>query len=256
MAFKCMYSNRLLMLIMEWEKIQPRKISIEELRDMFQLTEKYRLYADFKRFVIEPAIKEINAMSDFTVRVTPLKTGKSYTHYKFYIKRKVKATIDIKPMDTDVEVPSEWQDWQREAYKFLTSDQNGLADDEFLIQYISKTEKDLLDANIEYAMQQRADGKVRKWPAYLRMALQGNYGFNYLISKREQQLEEEKRRNALLVDPLTGELTREGKLAEQTAAFNAEQEKFRKDNEDVEPMSTDEALEKLHSLMQMLNERK
>ena len=105
-------------------------------------------------------------------------------------------------------------------------------------------------------MQQRAEGKVRKWPAYLRMALQGNYGFNYLISKREQQLEEEKRRNALLVDPLTGELTREGKLAEQTAAFNAEQEKFRKDNEDVEPMSTDEALEKLHSLMKMLNERK
>lgn len=256
MAFKCMYSNRLLMLIMEWEKIQPRKISIEELRDMFQLTEKYKLYADFKRFVMEPAIKEINAMSDFTVRVTPLKTGKSYTHYKFYIKRKVKATIDIKPMDTDVEVPSEWQEWQREAYKFLTSDQNGLADDEFLIQYISKTEKDLLDANIEYAMQQRAEGKVRKWPAYLRMALQGNYGFNYLISKREQQLEEEKRRNALLVDPLTGELTREGKLAEQTAAFNAEQEKFRKDNEDVKPMSTDEALEKLHSLMQMLNERK
>ena len=256
MAFKCMYSNRLLMLIMEWEKIQPRKISIDELRDMFQLTEKYKLYADFKRFVMEPAIKEINAMSDFTVRVTPLKTGKSYTHYKFYIKRKVKATIDIKPMDTDVELPSEWQDWQREAYKLLTSDQNGLADDEFLIQYISKTEKDLLDANIEYAMQQRAEGKVRKWPAYLRMALQGNYGFNYLISKREQQLEEEKRRNALLVDPLTGELTREGKLAEQTAAFNAEQEKFRKDKEDVEPMSTDEALEKLHSLMKMLNERK
>ena len=86
--------------------------------------------------------------------------------------------------------------------------------------------------------------------------MQGNYGFNYLISKREQQLEEEKRRNALLVDPLTGELTREGKLAEQTAAFNAEQEKFRKDNEDIEPMSTDEALEKLHSLMKMLNERK
>ena len=256
MAFKCMYSNRLLMLIMEWENIQPRKISIDELRDMFQLTEKYKLYADFKRFVMEPAIKEINAMSDFTVRVTPLKTGKSYTHYKFYIKRKVKATIDIKPMDTDVELPSEWQDWQREAYKLLTSDQNGLADDEFLIQYISKTEKDLLDANIEYAMQQRAEGKVRKWPAYLRMALQGNYGFNYLISKREQQLEEEKRRNALLVDPLTGELTREGKLAEQTAAFNAEQEKFRKDNEDVEPMSTDEALEKLHGLMKMLNERK
>ena len=45
-------------------------------------------------------------------------------------------------------------------------------------------------------------------------------------------------------------------MAEQTAAFNAEQEKFRKDKEDVEPMSADEALEKLHSLMKMLNERK
>ena len=228
MAFNCSYSNRLLMLIMEWEKIQPRQISIEELRDMFQLLDKYKMFNDFKRFVIDPAIKEINALSDFSVKFTPIKTGRSYTHIKFFIKRKVRSTIDVEPVDNDNKLPSDWVDWQRDIYNLLTNAQYGISDDDFLIPYISKEDQNTINANIEYAKQQQSEGKVRNWPAFLRMALENNYGFNFLISQREQKLAEEKRRNMLLIDPLTGELTREGVLAEQTTAYKAEQEEIKK----------------------------
>lgn len=252
MAFSCSYSNRLLMLIMEWEKIQPRQISIDELRDMFQLLDKYKMFNDFKRFVIDPAIKEINALSDFNVKFTPIKTGRSYTHIKFFIKRKVRSTIDVKPVDIDNKLPGDWQDWQRDMYNLLTNAQNGISDDDFLISYISKQDQNTINANIEYAVQQQNEGKVRNWSAFLRMSLENNYGLNLLISQREQKLAEEKRRKALLVDPVTGELTREGKLAEQQAAFEAEQEQIKKQYEDVKPMNKEVASAQAKAMMDAL----
>lgn len=251
MAFNCSYSNRLLMLIMEWEKIQPRKVSIDEIRDMFQLSDKYKLFGDFRRFVIDPAVREINALSDFNVRVTPLKTGRSYTHFKFFIKRKVlPVTIDVETVDS--KLPSDWQDWQKNMYDLLTSPLNGITDDDFLIPYISSQNQDMINANIEYAKQQQNEGKVRNWPAFLRMALENNYGFNFLISQREQKLAEEKRRNMLLVDPLTGELTREGELARQTAAYEAEQEQIKKDYEDTVIVTNENACAKIKAIVDHL----
>lgn len=252
MAFKCMYSNRFLMLVMEWEKIQPKKISIDELRDMFQLTDRYKLFSDFKRFVIDPAIKEINALSDFYVKVTPLKTGRRLTDFKFSIKKKSKETIDVSAVIREGKLPADWEQWQMDMYEFLTSDENGIGDHGFLIPYITKNKEDLIKADIEYAQRQRAEGKVKKWSAFLRTALEKHYGVNDLISKRAQELEEQKRRNELLVNQLTGELTKEGVLAEQTAAFIAEQERLRKEQEEAEPTSRENALEKIKDMRERL----
>ena len=137
-------------------------------------------------------------------------------------------------------------------YDLLTSPENGITDDEFLIPYISQNSIDIINANITYARQHQSEGKVRKWSAFLRMALENNYGFSLLVTQHEQKLAEEKRRKALLVDPLTGELTKEGKLAEQQAAYEAEQEQIKKQYEDVKPMNKEIASAQAKAMMDAL----
>ena len=137
-------------------------------------------------------------------------------------------------------------------YNLLTNAQNGISDDDFLISYISKQDQKTINANIEYAVQQQNEGKVRNWSAFLRMALENNYGFSLLVTQHEQKLAEEKRRKALLVDPLTGELTKEGKLAEQQAEYAAEQEQIKKQYEDVKPMNKEVASAQAKAMMDAL----
>ena len=51
------------------------EFSVTELRVCFDCEKKYKLFADFKRKVIDIAVREINEKSDIWVRPTYQKTG-------------------------------------------------------------------------------------------------------------------------------------------------------------------------------------
>lgn len=65
-----------------------KTIEIEELKKIL-LADSYEDYRAFRRRVLEPSIFEINEYTDLSVTYEPIKSGKTYTHIKFIINRKV-----------------------------------------------------------------------------------------------------------------------------------------------------------------------
>ena len=51
---------------------------------MFQIEDKYKLTADFFRYVIEPAKKELDKSAPYSFEYTPIKQGRKIVSIKFY----------------------------------------------------------------------------------------------------------------------------------------------------------------------------
>lgn len=60
-SFKCAYSIVFYEIFKKYEKIEIPYYSIDTLRSLTETTTKYKVYADFKKRVIVPALKEINS---------------------------------------------------------------------------------------------------------------------------------------------------------------------------------------------------
>lgn len=63
-TFKCVYSIIFYEIFKKYEKVEIPCYSIDVLRSLTETTEKYKVYADFKKRVIVPAIKEINKFNN------------------------------------------------------------------------------------------------------------------------------------------------------------------------------------------------
>jgi len=87
------YAIRFYELMMQYRSVGKREISLEDLRWMFQLQDKYPVWADLKRWVIEQATKEINEYSPYKLTIEPKKTGRKITSLvlKFQEKKALKA---------------------------------------------------------------------------------------------------------------------------------------------------------------------
>ena len=182
MAFRCMYSNRFLLMFLEWERIQPRTIAIDELRDLFQLGDKYKYFKDFRKCVVDPAIQEINAFSDFVVTANPQKSGRSYTHYIFYIRRKTKAELQV--VDTPAsgvdevtpDTPETADNGLSEEQKAVLKELIGYGISKKMAEAIVKDlSLDVVKNNIAYTKSQDKQGKVRNFASFLVKAIKKNY---------------------------------------------------------------------------------
>jgi plasmid replication initiation protein len=98
------YSVRIYELLKQYERIGKRKISIEQMKQMFELVDEYPLFANFHQKVINPAIKEINKYTDLQVD-TPqkIKEGRKVVALLFTFRKKEdsfiaepETTIDFK----------------------------------------------------------------------------------------------------------------------------------------------------------------
>ncbi len=82
--FKSQYSIRLYELMKSYEFKKSIEIEIDELQEKLQSN--YARFVDFKRYVIEMALQEINRETDIEVDVEYIKESRSYKRIKFYIK--------------------------------------------------------------------------------------------------------------------------------------------------------------------------
>ena len=73
------YAIRFYELMMQYRSTGKREISLEDLRWMFQLQNKYPVWADLKRWVIDQATKEINQYSPYKLTIETKKTGRKIT---------------------------------------------------------------------------------------------------------------------------------------------------------------------------------
>lgn len=63
-------------------------ISVDDIRLMTNTQKKYPATKDFRKYVIEPAIEEINNCSDYHIEIGQVQTGKSISAYTFTIQSK------------------------------------------------------------------------------------------------------------------------------------------------------------------------
>ncbi len=86
LKFKSVYSIRMYELAKSWEAKGEFEISVEDLRKIFGLEGKYKLYNDLKRYVLERSIKEINSLSDIRLSYKEKKLGRKVTDLVFTVK--------------------------------------------------------------------------------------------------------------------------------------------------------------------------
>lgn len=87
------YGVRIYEILMQWIAVGEREVSIEWLKDILLLQDKYKTMCNFKARVLDPAIKDINKNSDIQVTFTQRKTGRKVTHLKFKFSLKENKTI-------------------------------------------------------------------------------------------------------------------------------------------------------------------
>ena len=84
------YAIRLYELLVQYQSIGKREISVVDLRWMFELQNKYPVWADLKRWVIDQAVKEINEFSPLSVTYETKKIGRKITSINLRFKQKPK----------------------------------------------------------------------------------------------------------------------------------------------------------------------
>lgn len=85
LAMKSKYGIRLYELLKSYKNIRYRqRYTLDELRDRLGC-ENYTEYSDFRKYVLQPAMKDINEVSDLQVEFVALKTGRKVSHIEFTI---------------------------------------------------------------------------------------------------------------------------------------------------------------------------
>lgn len=146
------YSYRIYFLLMQWRSTGKVVISISDLRDEFELTDKYTLFADFKRRVLDVAVDEISKYTEYYVTYNLIKKGRKYTHVEFRFKEKTKKTNENESRDSntlDMLTPIKMTDKQRQTFASKLAVLGELGDyapsGASYQEYAKKIEQELLD---------------------------------------------------------------------------------------------------------------
>ncbi|MEH8109270.1 replication initiation protein, partial [Gallibacterium anatis] len=86
--FSGFHSIRLYEILAQYRLRGWREVSLVELKEWLQISDKYNRYNNFNQRVLNPAINEINEKSDLFVEVEPIKRGRSIVSLKFTIQTK------------------------------------------------------------------------------------------------------------------------------------------------------------------------
>ena len=89
------YGLRLYELCAQFRKAGERKISLDRLREMLDLGDKYDRANSFRQRVLDPAIAEINKHTDLRVVVTPDRKGRKVIGFHFDITQDDQLPLDL-----------------------------------------------------------------------------------------------------------------------------------------------------------------
>lgn len=86
------YSIRFYELLIQFKTTNERYISLEKLRERLEVIGQYKRFYDLKKYVIEPAINNINIATDLTVEWDIVKKGRVITGFIFVFQNKADTT--------------------------------------------------------------------------------------------------------------------------------------------------------------------
>lgn len=93
--FQSSYSLRFYEILIQWRNRNELKADVQWLRDILQLNHKYPRVIDFKKYVVMPAIEDINKFSNMKVTFEQVKRGREITHFLF--KYTISGEIETTP---------------------------------------------------------------------------------------------------------------------------------------------------------------
>jgi len=91
---KSVYSIRIYEMLVQWRLNNRFKISVDELKKRLNLVGQYEKVAQFKVRILEPAEKEINQFTHYTMSYELLKTGRKVTDILFLFDQKEKDVLE------------------------------------------------------------------------------------------------------------------------------------------------------------------
>lgn len=80
------YSIRLYELLMQFNSTKERLITVKKLRKIFDIEDKYKTWRDLRRYVIDPAVSELNQRTELVISYESFKTGRAITDLLFTFK--------------------------------------------------------------------------------------------------------------------------------------------------------------------------
>lgn len=89
------YAIRLYELLMQFNSTKQRSIFVNDFRSLFQLNDKYSSFRDLNKWVIKPAIREINHVSNLEVFYSTRKQGKNIVELYFDFQEKKQTQFDF-----------------------------------------------------------------------------------------------------------------------------------------------------------------
>lgn len=89
------YSHRLYELMIQYRKFGERTFDLARLRELLQMEQKYPSVKDFRKYVLDASIKEINHHTDIQLFLEPQRKGRTVTGFKFLIQQSEQIPLPI-----------------------------------------------------------------------------------------------------------------------------------------------------------------
>lgn len=87
-SLKSSYSIRIYELLKEFEGIHQRTMFIDDIKKELQIEDKYPVFADFRKKVLEPAKREIPEKTDIHFDYEPIRENRKFVKIKFTIRKR------------------------------------------------------------------------------------------------------------------------------------------------------------------------
>lgn len=89
------YAIRIYEMLIQFRSTGTRMLTIDKFRDSLDLGDKYSVFADLRRRVLDPAVAQINATTDINVKWEATKTGKSFTGLRFVFEEAPQGKLEL-----------------------------------------------------------------------------------------------------------------------------------------------------------------
>ena len=89
------HSIRIYELLMRFNATGERIIFLDDFKSALGILDKYEQFKDLNKWVIKPAIKELNQRSDLTIKFETIKKGRSVKALSFEFKKSAQLKMDV-----------------------------------------------------------------------------------------------------------------------------------------------------------------
>ena len=87
LALRNAYSMRLYDFLKQYQTVGHRDFTLDELRELLGIKDKYPSFRDLRRRVIDPAVSEVSSKTDIQTHYEQFKSGKRVTKLRFHISK-------------------------------------------------------------------------------------------------------------------------------------------------------------------------